>query len=140
LGARSGNHIQSSFSHIGMRVKLLFTWSIENTLHRRDVDHPGWSGSRHFVLELADEVERNHWVDNLGCIAVKQGYIFYFLNPCINFSLIQRLSKLITGNQINFLRFNYNLIGVYTRVYLLKINSISFLDLVLSNLIRKLQS
>lgn len=106
----SGNHIEGCFCHIGMRVARTFVKPIENSLHGGNINNPGRSGADHFLLQFADEMEGNNWVDNLSCITVQQWYILNRLAPWVGWAFVGGLSEFVQLLSVNVSWFDGNLI------------------------------
>lgn len=105
LGRGPCDHVEGSFGHIGLRMKLLFALAVEDTFHWGDIDHPRRCWTNHLRFQLADEVERNDRVDDLSCVAIHQGDVFYLLAPRICGPFVEGLAELIKRSEVNFLRF-----------------------------------
>lgn len=106
MSASTGDHIECSFGHICMWMVLLLSWSVEDTLHWRNIYNPRRRITLHLLPQLADQVERHYWVYNLSCVAINQRDILYTLYPWVWSSFIRRLSKLVEFSQVNVFWFS----------------------------------
>lgn len=53
-----------------MGMELLLIRTIENSLHRGNIQNPGRGRANHSLFELADKIERNNGINNLGRVTI----------------------------------------------------------------------